>query len=121
MNDSPRSAAPAEDNWLEAALRSDGEAHRAEYLDDAGFTARVMAALPVPAALPAWRRPALTLLWALLGLGIALALPSVVIDVVRDVMRIILGQSVSIAGITAAVVTMAVGTWAAAAFILRDD
>ena len=125
MSERPSSAAMTEADWLDAALRAEGAAHRAEYLDDAGFTARVMAALPAPVALPAWRRPALTLLWALLGLGIALALPGVVVDVVRDVlrdvMRVVLGQGVSIAGIGAAVVAMAIVTWATAAFVLRDD
>jgi len=109
------------DDWLEAALQADGQAHRAEYLDDAGFTAKVMAALPAPVALPAWRRPALTLLWALLGLSIAFALPGFVVDVVRDVLRVVLGQSVSLAGIGAAVIAMVVAAWAAAAFVLRDD
>ena len=125
MNERPSSAVTGEADWLDDALRAEGEAHRAEYVDDSGFTARVMAALPAPVALPAWRRPALTLLWALLGLGIALALPGVVVDVVRDVlrdvMRLVLGQSVSIAGIGAAVVAMAVATWATAAFVLRED
>lgn len=121
MNDQPRSAANVEDDWLEAALRADGQAHRTEYLDDAGFTARVMAALPVPVALPAWRRPALMLLWALAGLGIAFALPGVVVDVAYDVMRLALGQGISLSGIGAALVAMAVATWAAAAFVLRDD
>jgi hypothetical protein len=121
MNEPPISVAIAEDDWLDATLRADGRAHRAEYLDDAGFTARVMAALPAPVALPAWRRPALTLLWALLGVGIALALPGVVVDVAYDVMRIVLGQSVSLAGIGAAVLAMGVATWAAAAVALRDN
>jgi hypothetical protein len=121
MNDQPRSAANVEDDWLEAALLADGQAHRTGYVDDSGFTARVMAALPAPVALPAWRRPALALLWALAGLGIALALPGVVVDVFYDVMRLVLGQSVSLSGIGAALVAMAVATWAAAAFVLRDD
>ena len=121
MNDIPHSPADAKDDWLEATLRADGQAHRTEYLDDAGFTARVMTALPAPAALPAWRRPALMLLWALAGLGMALALPGVVVDVTYDVLRLIVGQSVSLSGIGAALVAMAAATWAAAAFVLRDD
>jgi hypothetical protein len=125
MNERPPFAADSEDDWLDAVLQADGEAHRAEYLDDAGFTAKVMAALPARVALPAWRQPALTALWALLGVGIALALPGVVVDllrdVLRDVMRVVLGQSVSLAGIGAAVVAMVVAAWAAAAFVLRDD
>ena len=118
MNDLPPDPA---DDWLESALKAAGEAHRAEYLDDAGFTAKVMGALPAPTALPAWRRPALALLWALLGLCIAFALPGFVVDVVRDVLRVVLGQSVSLAGIGAAVIAMVVAAWAAAAFVLRDD
>ena len=121
MNDQSRSMANAEDDWLDAALRADGQTHRSQYLDDAGFTARVMAALPAPVALPAWRRPALMLLWALAGLGIALALPSVVVDISYDVMRLVLGQSVSLSGIGAALVAIAVATWAAAAVAIRDD
>ena len=51
-------------DWLDAALAADGASHRDDYLDDAGFTARLMARLPAPVALPAWRKPALSLLWA---------------------------------------------------------
>ena len=121
MNDQPRSAAHPQDDWLDAALRADVQTHRAEYLDDSGFTARVMAALPAPVALPAWRRPALMVLWALAGLGIAFALPGVVVDVAYDVMRLVVGHSVSLSGIGAALVAMGVVTWAAAAVALRDD
>jgi hypothetical protein len=121
MNDQPLSAANADDDWLEAAHHADGREQRADYLDDAGFTARVMAALPAPMALPAWRRPALTLLWALAGLGIALALPGAVFDVTHDVMGLIVGQRVSLSGIGAAVVALGLATWAAAVVVLRSD
>ena len=33
-----------DDDWLERALRDDAVERRAEHVDDAGFTARVMAA-----------------------------------------------------------------------------
>ena len=121
MNDQPRSAITAEDDWLDAALRADGEAHRDLYLDDGGFTARIMASLPAPVALPAWRRPVLLVLWALAGLGLAFALPGVVLDVIYDVIRLVVGQSVSLSGMGAALVAIAVAAWAAAAFVLRDD
>jgi len=121
MNDQPRSAINAEDDWLDAALRIEGIAHRADYLDDGGFTARIMSALPAPVALPAWRRPVLLVLWALAGLGMAFALPGVVLDVVYDVMRLVVGHSISLSGMGTALVAIAVVTWAAAAFVLRDD
>ncbi len=41
-----------------------GREHRAAYVADDGFTARVMARLPPPPTLPAWRRPVIVLLWA---------------------------------------------------------
>ena len=42
---------------MEQALVHDAREHRDGYVDDAGFTASVMAALPAPAplALPRWR------------------------------------------------------------------
>ncbi len=54
----------AADDWLERLLRDDGRDHRAGYLADDGFTARVAASLPPPATLPAWRTPAVAVLWA---------------------------------------------------------
>ena len=121
MNDRPLTTANADDDWLDGALRAEGREHRAGYLDDAGFTARVMAALPAPAALPAWRRPAQTALWAAAGLGLALALPGTVLDVVHDVLRLIVGQRVTLGGIAAGLAALGVATWVAAAVALRDD
>jgi hypothetical protein len=121
MNDRPLTIANADDDWLDSALRAEGRDHRAGYLDDAGFTSRVMAALPAPAALPAWRRQALTALWAAAGLGIALALPGTVFDVAHDIMRVIVGQRVSLAGIAAGLAALGVATWAATAVALRND
>jgi len=122
MTDQPPSAAAAGDDWLDGLLRADGREHRAGYLDDEGFTARVMSALPpAPAALPAWRKPALTALWAGAGIGIALVLPATVVDVAHEILRVILGQRVSLTGIGASVIVLGASAWAATAFALRDD
>ena len=122
MNDSPRSRTDAGDDWLDGLLRADGRDHRAGYLDDDGFTARVMAALPpTPAALPAWRKPALAGLWAVAGIGVAFALPGAASDVAHEIMRTILAQRVSVAGMGAAFVALLASAWAAAAFALRAD
>jgi hypothetical protein len=121
MNDRLPTPAARPDDWLDAALAADGREHRAAYLDDAGFTARVMAALPPPAALPAWRKPAVTLLWAAAGVGIAVALPGAVTDVSREVLRVILGHAVSFTGIAAGIAALCAATWVAAALALRDD
>ena len=47
MNDSRPPPRPgADDDWLDATLRDDGREHRAVYINDDGFTARVMARCP---------------------------------------------------------------------------
>jgi len=121
MNDQPMPRAHTQDDWLDAILRADGHEHRSAYLDDDGFTIRVMSVLPPPATLPAWRKPALTALWAAAGIGIALALPAAVVDVAHETLRVILGQQVSLTGIAAGVVALGAATWAAAAIVLRSD
>ncbi len=109
------------DDWLDAALCADGREHRATYLDDAGFTARVMAALPAPATLPAWRKPALAVLWAIAGIGVALALPGAVAEFTYDTLRFVVGQRMSLAGVATGILALGAATWAAAAMVLRDD
>ncbi len=68
--------ADADDGWLEQALEADAREHAAAYVTDDGFTAKVMARLPAPATLPAWRRPVLALLWLIAGSAVAVALPA---------------------------------------------
>jgi len=121
MNDQPIPRTCAHDDWLDVVLGADGHEHRSAYLDDDGFTARVMSALPAPATLPAWRKPALTALWAAAGIGIAFALPAAVIDVAHETLRVILGQQVTLTGIAAGVAALGAATWAAAAIVLRSD
>ena len=112
---------PAAADWLDAALRAEGCEHRSAYLDDDGFTARLMAALPAPVRLPAWRKPALTALWAAAGLGIAAALPNAVANFAHEVLRVFVGQQVSMTGIAAGIVALGAASWAAAAIALRED
>jgi len=114
-------AAAAADDWLERALREDGRDYRAGYLADDGFTARVAAALPAPATLPAWRKPVLAMLWTIAAAGVALALPGTVADVAHQVTRILGTQPVSLANIATGVVALGLASWAAAAYALRVD
>ena len=55
-----RTSNTTSDDWLDATLAADAREHGASYLDDRGFTARVMAALPAPLAVPRWRKPGRT-------------------------------------------------------------
>ena len=113
---------PVVDDWLDAVLSADGREHRDAYIDDDGFTARLMSALPAPVTLPVWRKPALAALWAAAGLGIALALPATVVDVAHEILRlIIIGQPVSFTGIAAGVIGLGAAMWTAVLVALRND
>jgi len=113
----PDPASPQED-WLDRALRAKA---MDEYIPDDGFSARVMAALPAPAALPAWRRRALAALWAVAGIALAFSLPGAVTDVAREVFRLLAARPVSLSGMLVAVLAMSVVTWATTAFALRRE
>ncbi len=112
---------PTDDNgdWLDRALRDDGLVHRAAYLPDDGFTARVMAKLPAALSLPAWRKPAVAALWAAAGIGIALALPDAYSDLLREYLRIVTGHPVSLSQIATGVVMLGIGSWTAMVWALR--
>jgi len=106
-------------DWLDAALRDDAREHRGDYLADDGFTARVMALLPAPATLPAWRKRAVVGMWTVAAIGFALALPGAYADVAREFFRITVGHPVSLAQIATGVVVLGIGSWTAAVWALR--
>jgi hypothetical protein len=111
----------SDDDWLDAALAADARARGSSYLDDRGFTARVMNALPAPVAVPRWRKPALVTLWSAAALGTATALPGVALDVGREAFRLLAAQPVSLPQIAAVLAAIGVVTWSAAAWALRSD
>jgi hypothetical protein len=110
----------AGDDWLERMLIEDAGTHRDAYVADDGFTARVMAAVPAPAALPAWRKPAVAVLWGVGIVGLAVAMPGAMLDVGREAYRLLAAQPVSLSGIAGAAAAMVGLTWAAAAYTLRS-
>ena len=116
-----------DDDWLERALRDDAVEHRAAHVDDAGFTARVMAALPAPLAqgstvsLPRWRKPVEWALWAIAGTAIAASLPAMAHDVAREMFRLVFAQPVSPAYLLAGLVAMGGATFGGAAYVLRRE
>jgi hypothetical protein len=112
----------AHDDWLDAALRSDAAAHANAYIDDAGFTAKVIAALP-PAIepVPAWRKPAVAAIWAVAAAGACIAAPQFAIDVGREAFALLAGQRLSVPAIGVTLAVLGFGTWSAAAYALRNE
>jgi len=121
MNLHSGSTSPTEDDWLDRALNEDGRAHRAAYLPDDGFSARVATALPLPATLPAWRKPVVAILWTVAAGGVAIALPGAALDVGREVLRVVGAIPVSLTGIATGVVMLGAATWTAAVVALRQN
>ena len=113
---------PTSPDWLEVALRSDAVEHAGAYIDDAGFTAKLMASLPSPIqSLPAWRKPAVVLMWGVAAAGACVALPKVAIDVGREAFGLLAAHPVSIPQIGVALALLGFATWSAAAYALRND
>jgi hypothetical protein len=112
----------ASDDWLEAALRADADSHAHAYIDDAGFSAKVMTALP-PAIepVPAWRKPVVAVIWGVAAAGAALAVPQVAIDVGREAFALLVAQRLSVPMIGVALAALGFGTWSAAAYALRHE
>jgi hypothetical protein len=109
-------------DWVDRALLRDAADHAGEYIPDSGFTARVMQALPPSGdALPAWRRPAVTLLWVIAGALLAVSLPGVAVDVARAAYTLFSARPFSLSTLAVTLVAIGVCTWTAAAFALRRD
>ena len=107
---------------IESLLRHDAGEHAAAYIDDAGFTAKVMAALPPEISpVPAWRKPAVVVMWAVACAAAALALPQVAIDVGREAFSLLAAQRVSLPHVGMALALLGLGTFGAAAYALRQD
>ena len=120
----PYAPAPASsgDDWLEQVLRHDAAEHSSAYLEDGGFTAKVVASLP-PAvqSVPAWRKPALVTMWVVAAAGACVALPQVAIDVGRGAFGLLAAHPVSISQIGVALALLGFATGSAAAYALRND
>jgi hypothetical protein len=115
MTDPSRAPAPAgDDDWLDRALAESARDHAAAYVDDDGFTARVMRALPPRAALPAWRKPAVAALWAVAGVGLAYAVPGVAVDVAGETLRLLAAKPFALSEIAALLALAGAGMWTAA-------
>ena len=114
-------AAPPDDDWLDSLLAGDGREGRAAYIADEGFTARVMHMLPIPIALPTWRKPVVLALWAVALAGVSLALPGAVLDIAREAYKLLGAHPVSLSGMAGAFLCAGALTWSAAAYALRTS
>ncbi|MEP7329456.1 MAG: hypothetical protein ABI777_09610 [Betaproteobacteria bacterium] len=121
IHDSTNSPGSPADAWLDDLLTADGATQRAAYIDDAGFTARVVAELPRPAALPAWRRPMLVALWGAALIALVVAMPSLFVDLLREANLLLSAQPFSLVNMGMVLMALIALTWGAAAYSLREN
>ena len=119
MTANPHTEATRSDppDWIESLLLRDSS--QTDYIADGGFTARVLAQLPAARALPAWRRPAIIVLWIVAAALAAIAVPGVAIDIARATYRVFAALPFSLSSLAFAIVALGAATWTAAVFALR--
>ena len=108
-------------DWMDRVLLRDADEHAGDYIADDGFTARVMQVLPLPGALPAWRRPAIAAMWLIAGVLLAIALPGIAVDVARGAYKLFAARPFSLSTLAFTIVAIGVATWTAAGVALRRD
>ena len=101
-------------DWIDRLLADDAHEYAESYIDDAGFAAKVMQQLPAPATLPAWRKPAATMLWAAVGLGLAFTLPGAALDVAREAFKLFAAKPFSLSEVLAVIAVAGAGMWTTA-------
>jgi hypothetical protein len=114
--------ADTDDLWLEQALKSDAQAHAAAYVSDDGFTAKLMARLPTPAVLPAWRRPVIALLWLVAGGAAVALLPDLFYSLFSGVIAVLVGQPMlTWSNLAVALIVLCGATWSTLVYAMRAE
>ena len=101
-------------DWVDRLLADDAQQYAQTYIDDGGFAATVMQQLPAPALLPAWRKPAATLLWAAVGVGLAFTLPGAALDVAREAFKLFAAKPFALSEVLAVIAIAGAGMWTTA-------
>ncbi|MFI4951707.1 MAG: hypothetical protein ACHP7M_01075 [Burkholderiales bacterium] len=109
----------ATEDWLDGALEAAGREHRAGYIADEGFTARVIGCLPVAPTLPAWRRPAIAALWLLGGAAAMVALPGAFDNAFRGAVALIVARPFHLADIAVMLALCGAAAWGALFYAAR--
>ena len=109
------------DDWLEQALRAEGDEHRSTYVADDGFTSRVMSRLPQPATLPVWRRPVIVFLWLCAAAAALVGVPGLFEDAFRSTVAMLVGHRIGVVDIVALLVVLSAGTWGMLIYAARAE
>jgi hypothetical protein len=109
------------EDWMERTLRAEATEHAAAYLPDDGFTARVLARLPPPAALPAWRRPVVLMLWLLAAGAGAVAMPDLAYGAFRALVATVVAQPLTLPRIAVGLGVLGALAWSTIVYAMREE
>ena len=114
--------ADTDDGWLEQALKADAQAHAAAYVADDGFTAKVVARLPAPAVLPAWRRPVVLVLWLVAAVAAVALLPDLFYAIFGGLVALLVGQpALTWSHLAVALMLLCGATWSTLVYVIRTE
>jgi hypothetical protein len=114
--------ADTDDGRLEQALKADAQAYAAAYIADDGFTAKVLARLPAPAVLPAWRRPVVALLWLIAAGGVVVLLPDLFYALFGGLVALLVGQPMlTWSHLAVALMLFCAATWSTLVYAMRAE
>ena len=108
-------------DWLDAALEAAAQEHRAAYVADDGFTMKVMDRIPAAPTLPAWRRPAIVLLWLLAGGAAMFSLPGAFDDAFRGGVALLLGHRMGLADFGMLLMLCGAAAWTSLVYAARAN
>jgi hypothetical protein len=108
-------------DWLDAALEAAAQEHRAAYVADDGFTTKVIGRLPAAPTLPAWRRPAIVLLWLLAGGAAMVSLPGAFDDAFRGSVALLLGHRMGLGDFALLLALCGAAAWTSLVYAARAN
>ena len=108
-------------DFVTQRLEQAAQEHRAAYVADDGFSARVISRLPAAPTLPAWRRPVIVLLWLLAGVGAFVSLQGAFDNAFRGGVALLVGRPLGLPDIALLLALCGAAAWTSLVYAARAN